>query len=203
MIALDESYYEYFGYTSAKLIRRHGNLVIIRSLFEGMIPDENNCSYILSSPANLSIINKNNNRHDSSDISRITAISLLKNLDRLRTQIEGIHENMISLLTKIRRLGLTCRPTPLDRLLVELSDPTAAAEYLNSNDIPTQDLSHYPQLENYISLFIGDDKHSELTMRAFEKMPVSFMRDKTAGQSRIVMNRPPEKASKRKDCPKR
>jgi len=113
----------------------------------------------------------------------------LKSLDFMLRQIDRIRENMISLSTKLRRFGILCRLTPIDRLLVKLADPEKASDFLNSRDILTEDISHYHQLENYISLYVGDDSYSESILQAFEEMPESYLRTKSVGQSKITLHR--------------
>ena len=189
MVVVDERYCEYHGFSSAELVRRHSNLIVIRSLLEGMIHEEYLCTYILSSPANLSDITECNALHGPSSVSQIAAIATLKSLDFMLRQIDRIRENMISLSTKLRRFGILCRLTPIDRLLVKLADPEKASDFLNSRDILTEDISHYHQLENYISLYVGDDSYSESILQAFEEMPESYLRTESVGQSKITLHR--------------
>lgn len=189
MVILDERYCEYHGFSSAELVRRHGNLIVIRSLLEGMAHEEYLCTYILSSPANLSDMVESNALHEPSDVSRIAAIAALKSLDFMLHQIDRISENMISLSTKLRRFGILCRLTPIDRLLVKLADPEKASDFLNSRDILAEDVSHYHQLEDYISLYVADDSYSESIIKALEEMPGSYLRRRSVGPAKITFHR--------------
>jgi histidinol-phosphate aminotransferase len=191
MIVVDERYYEFFGVTAAQLARLCDNLIVVRSLFEGMAPAEYVAGYIISSPANLADIDELSRRCPPSEISVAAAAANLRELDFNASQIKIIRENTISVATKLRRFGLNVQTTPADRILIEIKNPDKCQEYLNERGIRARSLSDFPQLEGYISLFVDNDSYSESIIQAFEAMPQSIFREPDR-RSRITLYRSSE-----------
>jgi len=195
MLIIDETYFEYYGDSCADLVRRFGNLIIIRSLVEGMMHEEYLCRYIITSPANLSELKDSRYVREPGTVSLAAMIEILRNLDFVKGQIEIIRENKISVEARLRRIGVICRQTPADRLLVEIESPGEAAEFLNSRGILAEDLSSHHQLENYLALIIGDDRYSNSIIEAFQTMPKVFLSKKMVNQPRMILCRSSEAAN--------
>jgi histidinol-phosphate/aromatic aminotransferase/cobyric acid decarboxylase-like protein len=189
---IDESFFEYGGISAIDLVRRHDNLIIMRTFTEGFGLTGNPCSYLLTSPSlkrklTSSVVDKT-----PSETAVAAAVMAISNLNDMNQRMEQIRENMIFLSVRLRALGISCRMTPLDLFLVKVNDTRGVISSLKDNDIFAADLSYLPQLENYISIHIRDDAFSIRLIEAFENMPSELYRPSRISKTKITLHRSPE-----------
>lgn len=192
VLALDETCYEYFGASQAGLVRQYNNLVVLRTFSAALGLREPACSYVLTSPDNQIIINWPDFDQKFSKLALVAAIAVLDNLEYVDKHIEMIRENMTYLSVRLRGLGVSCRMTPADVLLIKVVDPELVISSLEQEKVNAHNISHIPQLENYISLLVGDDATTARAVEVFKKMPREYYETKTPGRARIVLRRAPE-----------
>jgi histidinol-phosphate/aromatic aminotransferase/cobyric acid decarboxylase-like protein len=189
---IDESFFEYSGISAIDLVRRHDNLIIMRTFTEGFRLTGNPCSYLLTSPSlkrklASSVVDK-----APSETAVVAAVMAISTLNDMNQRMEQIRENMIFLSVRLRALGISCRITPLDLFLVKGNDTRGVISCLKDNDIFAADLSYLPQLENYISIHVRDDAFSMRLIEAFENMPSELYRPSRILKTKITLHRPPE-----------
>jgi histidinol-phosphate aminotransferase len=191
ILIVDEAYYEYYGETSSELVRRCDNLVLVRSLIEGILPVEYRFSYLLSSAANLAEISERQPDAQAPAVAMAAGIAFLENIDYITKQVGLVHENIIYLCSRLRRFGLSCRPTPAEHLLIKVAHPEMVTSFLNSKEIFAYDLSGYAQMEDYVSIIVGADSYSEKIIGVFEEMPDWFYRESPLSK-KVVLHRSAE-----------
>jgi histidinol-phosphate/aromatic aminotransferase/cobyric acid decarboxylase-like protein len=191
-LLVDESLFEYSGITVSDLVRRYERLFILRTFTEAFKLTANPCSYLLSSPAAKRKLASFLNHETPLEAAVRDAVLALSDLNRLNKNIEQIRENMILLSVKLRSLGVSCRITPHDLLLIKAINAGAAIAALRESDIFAADLSYLPQMENYIGIHIRDDVFSRRLIEAFEKMPAEYCRTPKTGRTKITLRRPAE-----------
>ena len=194
-LLIDETLFEYGGITVSGMIRRHDNLLVLRTFTEAFKLAGNPCSYLLSSPAAKRKLKAFAGDRTPSEAAVTAAVSALANLESLNKRMERIRENMIFLSVKLRSLGVAGRITPLDLFLIKANDVAAVISFLKDNDIFAADLSYLPQMENYIGIHLHDDNFSNRLIATFEKMPAEYYRTPGLARTRIIMHRRREEAA--------
>jgi histidinol-phosphate aminotransferase len=173
-LILDESFYEYYGISVAGLASQYDKLFVIRSFLAVFEIPELSCSYLLTGAANIAAINCPGAESKPSALSLVAADASLNDLQYLARKVEVTKENMAYLSIRLRSLGVWCRITPADFLLINVSYPERVVELLRKENIRFRNLDDIPQLSNYVAVKVADDIASARIIEAFEKMPQSY-----------------------------
>ncbi len=183
---VDESLYEYCGISVTGLINDYDNLIILRTFsraweLQGMV-----CDYLLTSRNTAASLRRDAVKKLST-ITLIGAIAALAGFEEEKVRWNIIRENMTYLSTRLRSMGLACRPTPTDSLLVKVDHPRRSADRLRSAEIDAVSLHRYAGLENYISVQVGDDENSRNIICVIEKMPGISGRTGLTRKPRLIL----------------
>ncbi len=192
MLVIDESYFEYYGHTSAGLIERYDNLIVTRTFSEALGLAGYPCAYVLASVRNIKEMNRHRGSRVPSDLVQVAATAVLNDPEYVRRRVEQVRENMIFLSVRLRSLGISSRITPTDLLLVQTADPLKAVSFLRSTGVFAWNPGYLPQLENFIWMTVGDDEVSRRIVEAFERMPEQIYRLRPLSKARVTLHRRPE-----------
>jgi histidinol-phosphate aminotransferase len=192
LLVIDESYFEYYGHTSAGLIERYDNFIVTRTFSEALGLAGYPCAYALASAGNIKKMNRHRGGRVPSDLVQVAATAVLNDLEYVRRCVDQVQENMIFLSVRLRSLGISSRITPTDLLLVQAADPNKAVSFLRSTGVFAWNPGYLPQLENFIWMTVGDDEVSRRIVEAFEKMPEQIYRLRPLLKSRVTLHRRPE-----------
>jgi histidinol-phosphate aminotransferase len=192
VVALDESYSDYIGTTITDLVDEYSNLVVVRRFPVLAGPDVEPIGLVMAGRETMQRI-RMIAQGSTPTISQLTAaIAVLNNIQDVKGYIEAVRENIIYLSVKLRSLGVSCRVSPVDFLLVKVVNPQIVAASLRGEGLVVQEVHHLPQLEDYVSVTVGDDSSSARIVEAFEKMPVHYYMLKKFGRGRVTLHRRPE-----------
>ena len=195
ILILDESYIEYCGLTATALLQKFNNLIIVRAFSEAFSLAGLPCCYILSTPARIDEVSVHRPDRAPSIMAEIAATAVLNDFEFLPKRVERINENLIYLSVRLRRLGLSCRMTPADLLLLRVPDTTAVLKALRTVGIFAFDFSYLPQMENYLGLVVTEDTAVNKTAEAFESLPHELYRSSVMCNGKMTLHRSAETVS--------
>lgn len=194
MIIVDESYFEYYDQTAVELVKRYENLIVVRSFSEAFGLAGYPCAYIITSPKNISEMNRH--RHNGpSDATQIAAVAAISDLTDLRERIETTRESMAYLAVRLRQFGLSCRMTPTNVLLLQVAESSQVASILRRNNIFAEDVGFVPQLENYVALTVSNPAAAHKVVETFENISESVYRFKPAKIKKVTLHRTVEETA--------
>ncbi|MEW6014909.1 MAG: aminotransferase class I/II-fold pyridoxal phosphate-dependent enzyme [Candidatus Zixiibacteriota bacterium] len=196
IMILDESYIEYSGLTATALLQKFNNLIIVRTLSEAFNLVGLACSYILATPLRIDEVSVQKPERAPYIMAEIAAAAVLNDFEFLQNRVERINENLVYLSVRLRRLGVSCRITPADLLLMRVIDSPSVLSTLRKAGIFAFDFGYLPQMENYIGLAVTEDTAVGKIAETFELMPCEFYRSQTVSNGKITFHRgAEEKAS--------
>ena len=122
IVVLDEAYYDFSGKTFISQMKKHNNLVILRSLSKiGLAGLRVGYGIFPSILANE--INKVRLPYNSNSISQIAAAELLKNFSMVQKQIDSIKDERIRLLEEFTKIkSINAFPSDANFILFQTDD---------------------------------------------------------------------------------
>lgn len=192
IMILDESYIEYSGLTATPLLQKFNNLIIVRTFTEAFNLVGLACSYLLSTPARIDEVSVQKPERAPYIMAEIAAAAVLNDFEFLQSRVERINENLVYLSVRLRRLGVSCRITPADLLLMRVTDSPSVLSTLRKAGIFAFDFGYLPQMENYIGLAVTEDTAVGKVAETFESMPREFYHSHTLSNGKLRLNRSAE-----------
>jgi histidinol-phosphate aminotransferase len=191
---IDEHYFDYFGISVFPLLDILTNLVIVRSF---MTAPDLNCSdagFLLANPDTITIIRDSCQISPLTSSMRRTILAALVNDETFAVQLRELHEEALRLASTLTRLGVQCRITPADFLLLRVASPKDVGNFLARYKTAVENLDGYPQLKNYLRYTIQSVNGNERFIEAFKKMPADYYRMKTIDGRSVTIKRPAQTA---------
>lgn len=191
-LILNESFYEYFGADAAGLTAGYDNLIILRSIKPAFESNHQTLFYIMAGNRVMSRLERYSQDDSPASMRSMSVTKILENMGEEYFRSTDAGDSMIYLSVKLRTLGITCRLTPADFILIRSVNPDEVVAALQNAGLRARSLSHLPQLENYLQLIVDDEASAHLTVEVLENMPGQFFGERRTVRSRLTLRRPAE-----------
>ena len=195
LIIIDEYYFDFFGISAIPLISEYDNIVILRSFAAPFGVYSSDAGYAISSGKYINCCRELFQLRKISNILRRTILATLENDLALQQRLKELHNESLRLSNRLTELGISCRITATDFILMQVASPKDVGNFLNSAKIEIENLDGYPQMKQFIRYRIESLYSNNRLINAFEKMPFHYYKVKKAAVSRITLRRPEEKTS--------
>jgi histidinol-phosphate aminotransferase len=173
LVVVDEAYHEFSGQSVVPLLRRHENLVVLRTFSKAMGMAGLRVGYLLAAPALVIEIRKAVLPYNLNVVSQTAAeVALELYESEFKPVIKKIIEARDSLYADLRQIdGLEPVPSRANFMLVrsELNPRFVFAELLR-RDILVRDVSKYPMLSNYFRFSVGTTNENEQLLSALHEI---------------------------------
>lgn len=190
---IDEYYFDFFGISSIPLLTLCDNLVIIRSFAAPFGIYSSDAGFALASSKMIRHFKENFQLRKITNILRKTILATLTNNDILQERLKEIHEESLRITKALTALGVQCRITATDFLLLRVASVKDVGNYLRSLKIEVDNLDGYPKMQKYIRFRIESKFSNDRFINAFEKMPQEFYKLKTADLQKTTLRKSAEK----------
>lgn len=171
IVALDESEYELARMDSMPFLEKYNNLLIIRTFPRLMGLASTPGGYVLTRPSNLKLLQAAGQLLPDSELSKAAAIAALRSVHYLQNDDITRRDFMTLLIVRLRGLGIACRITPFDYILVESCRPEKLTAYLLGQGVSCRSLSHLRQLENMVAIYLSSDTAATATIEVIRRAP--------------------------------
>jgi len=168
MFIIDEAYYEFFGVSSAKLVKKYKNILITRTFSKAFGLAALRMGYVISHKDNIKILSKIRNPKNIVGISQVAALSSLKNFDLVQAEINNVKNakkyfiNELQNFPKIKTFnnagGNYC-------LMYVGSSKSDLINFLEDKKIYIRNLSH-SQLNGCVRITIGNNVQMDAVLDA-------------------------------------
>ncbi len=187
LMIVDEYYYDYYGVTAELLLSDYPHVVVLRSFAAPFGIGSSDIGYALATPEKMKDI-----RHycEARPLSRTVRRAMLTTLDNgkaLSMRIREVHSESLRLANKLTRMGVQCRLTSADFLLLRVADPSAIGNSLARTKVPIINLDGYPELKNYVAYYIQSAETNDRLLRTFERIPYEKYLMKSIDKRAITM----------------
>ena len=190
LVIIDEYYFDFYGITGLSLIEKYENVVILRSFTAAFGIYSSDAGYAVSSKKIVARCKEMFPQKHISTILRKTILATVANQDVSNERLHEIREEALRITKKLTRLGIQCRITATDFLLMRVASPKDVGNFLNRNKVDIENLSGYPKMNHYIRIRIESYFSNDRVIKAFEKMPENFYKMKSVEKHSMTLHRP-------------
>jgi len=180
LFIVDEYYLDYFGITSRPLLDLYKNVVILRSYTNATeIASSGDIGFIITSSDKIAMLKTSVHPGIISPKSRKSILATLSDPAKVSQNLLQLQKESLRLATDLNKLGVQCRITATDGLLIRVKDTKAVGNFLARYKVPIQNLDGYPGLKHYMVYRIVSGPSNERLLEAFKVMPHENYRLKT------------------------
>lgn len=187
MLVIDESYFEFSGFSSAELVNKFPNIIIIRSFSHAFGLAALKAAYIISDPENIGYIDRLKSEDEIDAVAQIAAGAVLENDEYMREYVKTVDRSKKILSSNLPEIGYDFFITPANFFLLKVSAPDSAREFLEDNGVLVNDLSDIGVLRGYLRVTIGVpedmDKLLLILSRMAQQFSTGFNRNRMSGSS--------------------
>ena len=173
LVVIDEAYHEFAGHSVVPLLKKHENLIVLRTFSKAMAVAALRIGYLLASPELVREIGKAVLPYNVNVFSQIAAEVAMENYDQelrpLVSEIVSERDRLFAELSKIDRL----RPVPslANFILVKSAvEPKQIFSELLARDILVRDVSSYPMLSEYFRFSVGTPAQNDYVLKAIREV---------------------------------
>ncbi len=118
-LLIDETYFEFSGYTAAPLIRDHPNIIIARSMSKAFSLAGFRLGYVVGSPEVIEALGKAYTPFDIPLPSLAAGVAALRDSSYVRNVVEAVKRNRALLYRGLKGLGIKCFNSLTNFILVQ------------------------------------------------------------------------------------
>jgi histidinol-phosphate aminotransferase len=189
LVIVDEFHFDTYGLSIARLTARYDNVVALRSFAPILGSISIDAGYLLGHPRLLAKL--------AGDLRSTTAGT---NLNRMvvaaldDSQVRSFRQKIVRdestrVTRELSALGLQCRITSADFILIRVQDPVRTGNALAQSNVHIVNLDGYPGLRGYLKYTIAGTEANDSLLRAFAKMPTEYYEHGAPSKRRVTMKK--------------
>ncbi|UCD64767.1 MAG: aminotransferase class I/II-fold pyridoxal phosphate-dependent enzyme [Candidatus Zixiibacteriota bacterium] len=179
VVIVDEYYFNYLGVSAFPLLENHDNLVILRPLTAPPVEPGLTGGFALGGAGLIAKLRRSGvSTNALADLDPILAVDADEEEDLYRRTVQVCGEAR-RLTTALRCLGVACRHTPTDFVLMQVVSPKDAGNFLAGRQVTVENLDGYLLMGKNIRYFVRSHEENERLVDAFREMPEHYFRPQT------------------------
>jgi histidinol-phosphate aminotransferase len=186
LVVIDEAYHEFAGRTAVPLLRRHPNLIVLRTFSKAMSLAGLRVGYLLASPALVGEIGKARLPYNLNFFSQTAAIAALEEKDALAGSVRRLVAERERLLARLADVpGVRAFSSDANFFLIEclVADPKAVFASMLRRGVLVRDVTSYPRLERCLRVTVGTEEENDAFLHALGTALTEAGMDLTTGRA--------------------
>jgi histidinol-phosphate aminotransferase len=153
VVAVDEAYAEYAGWSATSLVPRYPNLVVVRTMSKAFGMAGMRLAWGVAQPDVIELLNR---VRPPNSVSRVTArlgAAALRDLPAMRANVSRVVDQREPLAAALRALGARVHPSATNFLLTAWASPAeaqSAAGWLETRGIVARNYADHPLLPGHL-----------------------------------------------------
>lgn len=176
VVVVDEYFFEFFGITAAPLVDRYDNVVVLRSFTAGFSIPSSESGFCAASEPTIRRLEQQSPLPKMSKIMHRIITMSAAGREPLARRLSSLHEEALWMAKELSGLGIQCRITPTDFLLIRVNDPARVGNSLARYKVSIENLDGYPELGHYMRYRIQSEFSNRHLLNAFRNMPTEYYR---------------------------
>ena len=175
-LILDEYYFDHYGISGQPLLDSFDNIVILRSFSRLCGATTFDAGCVMASDKLLRLIRDEIRLPAISVAARKMIMAATSNKVAAAFQLKELHDESLRVATGLTRLGIQCRITPTDFVLMRVASPKDVGNYLVGRGVPIENLDGYPMMGNYMRYRVESRYMNDRLLEAADNMPPEYYR---------------------------
>jgi len=186
-LIVDECYHDFFLITALPLIDSPRDLVVLRSFMPPRGLRATDSGYAVARPGLIATLN------ETAPTGGWSAKFLRAVRQALATDyapgpdVREVHDESLRLALGLNRLGVQCRLTATDFILLRVADPVRVGNELTRDRVPIENLDGYPAMKNYLRYRVQSRLSNDGLLEAFGRMDPEAFRMRTIDRRALTM----------------
>ncbi len=186
-VIVDEYFHEFFGITGVPLLDGCPNMIVMRSFAAPYGIRSSDSGYVLANPRMIAHIREIAPDTALTTTLRKTILTCLINDEAQAMRLKEVHEESLRIVNELTRLGVQCRITETDFILLRVKQPDAVATQLGKVKLTVDCLDQYPALAGYLRYRIQSPLSNDKLITAFKSMSPEMYRMKSIDKRTMTM----------------
>ncbi len=174
MVVINESYFEFSGFSAVELVEKFPNLIIVRSFSHAFGLAALKAAYIISDPENIAHINRLRSEVEVDAVSQIAAGAVMENSEYMLEYVKSVDQSKKILSSNLPEIGYGFYITPANFFLLRVSNPAIARHFLEDNGVLVRDFSGIEQLNDFLRISIGTPEQTDMLLLILSRMAERF-----------------------------
>ena len=175
-VIVDEYYFDHYGITGLPLLDTSKNIVILRS-FSRLCGIANfDAGFFMAGEKILRLIRDEIRLPGISVGARKMIMAATSNKVAAAFQLKEIHDESLRVAIALTKLGIQCRITPTDFVLMRVACPKDVGNYLTGQRVPIENLDGYPMMGHYMRYRVESRYMNDRLLEAADRMPPEYYR---------------------------
>ena len=179
LVIVDEYYHAHFGISAVSLVETYRNVIVLGSFVPSAEGTLSETGYAVASQETIHRLRRQMNLPRPSLAVRRRMVSALTEDEARSRRLREINDESLRLATDLNRLGVQCRITATDFLLMRVKEPKQVGNFLARYKVPIENLTGYPEMKHYIRYRIASFRVNSRFIEAFRRMPGEYYRMKS------------------------
>ena len=169
LVAVDEAYFEFHGVTALPLVRRHANLVVLRTFSKahGLAGLRLGC--VVAQPAVIEALNRVRSPYSVNGLAAILAEPALSDRAFLRRTVTEARRAVAFLRRELARRRVTTWPSAANFVLARVGGSAALAAFLRTRGILVRDQGAHPGLAGCVRIGAGTVSQTRRFLLALDR----------------------------------
>ncbi|MGD0754907.1 MAG: aminotransferase class I/II-fold pyridoxal phosphate-dependent enzyme [Bacteroidales bacterium] len=168
MVVVDEAYYEFSQKSAVELIRKYGNLIIIRTFSKAFGLAGIRLGYVLADRNIIKELSKISNPKDVTMLSVIVGEYMLKNVERVKAYVSEVNANKEKFYAYCGENKIKYFPSEGNFVSFEVDKASDYLKFMESLNIYVRERTKYFNAE-FIRVTIGQDHSFNVFLEADKK----------------------------------
>ena len=151
--------------------------------------------YLLAARCGIDSVASLAGRHKISAMMKRAVREIGANEEIVALRVTELHSEALRVAGKLTRLGVQCRLTANDFILLRVASPKDVGNFLTRFRIPIENLDGYPMMRRYLRYQLGSSQASDRLLEAFQRMPAHYYRMATFDHRGMVVRRGAERVA--------
>jgi histidinol-phosphate aminotransferase len=189
LVIVDENYFDYFGISAVTLVDDLTNVVVLRTFTPAVGLHSIDTGCLVAHPETVTSIKSSCRIRTLTTTARCRILASLDNDKTVASRLRRLHEEALRVTSALTRLGIQCRITPANFVMLRVANPKNVGNFLARYRTPVENLDGYPQLKNYLRYTIQPPPENDRLIEAFQQMPPDFYKMKQIDRRPVTISR--------------
>lgn len=173
IVIVDEAYAEFAGVSAIPLLRRHKNLIVVKTFSKSQSLAGMRIAFGLATKEIIECIDKVRPTYNMNTLSQVAAIVALKYWGKDLTSVKDTKKQLAKLMSGLASRGFKVTPSKANFVLVKVPKKSYSAaqweKILSKNGILVRYFSSDPRLKDFLRISVGTDKEVSSLFMAIDR----------------------------------
>lgn len=173
IVIVDEAYAEFAGVSAMSLLRKHKNLIVVKTFSKSQSLAGMRIAFGLASKEIIKCIDKIRPTYNMNTLSQVAAVTALKYWRKDLTTVKDTKKQLLRLISGLSSRGFIVTPSETNFVLVKVPEKSFSAtkweKTFRKNGILVRYFYNEPKLKNSLRISVGTNKEIDILFRVIDR----------------------------------